>query len=154
VHLVNGMFYEIYFNHEGEFRGYKLKDGCIDELFALEKVRKFEGCVGFIREAIEPHRSRIGVLPSTDPEVLTAVIEVEGSDPAVITSITCDGKDQLIDDNDKYSPRSFAYSGFEEKLRKLWKLPKNHFVVEFNVELDSDTELRIVEGKSIGALEV
>ena len=49
MHVLNGMFYEAYFDHEGKFRGDKLKDKHLARLFALETSSKFAVCIDFIR---------------------------------------------------------------------------------------------------------
>ena len=164
VHIVNGMFYEIYFNHKNEFRGAQdLKDKYIDKLFELETVGKYADCVEFIRSSLDRYRGQLGVLPSSDPEKLVAYVRVCLGDPAVITSITCEGTEQLIsrteDDEDDYddcgydnSPSNFRLSGFEEELRKIWGLPKGHFEVEFDKELQPASKLKIADTKLLGLL--
>jgi hypothetical protein len=156
VHVVNGMFYEIYFNHKNEFRGAQnLKSRYMDEVFEVETVAKYAECVQFIRSALEPYRGQLGVLPSTDPEVLVAELTVRPGNPAIITSITCEGTEQLIDrpnEHDDESLRNFSLSSIQETLRKLWRLPKGHFKVELDKDLEPGSKLKITKTKALGVL--
>lgn len=157
IHIVNGIFYEIYFNHKNQFRGAQsLKSKYMDEVFELETAAKYADCVEFIRSALEPYRSQLGVLPSTEPEVLVANVSVRPGDPAIITSITCGGREQLIDPPGEGvrddSPRRFSLDNFQDKVRQLWKIPKGHFEVEFDEEFEDGTELKITKKKSLGVL--
>jgi hypothetical protein len=64
THILNGMFYEAYFNHNGEFRGPALKANCIPYLFSIETVTKFEKSISYIQRLLEPHRNSVGVIPN------------------------------------------------------------------------------------------
>src|SRR5579872_1753219 len=44
LHIVNGMFYEAYFDCEGKFREGNLKDKYLSKLFEVETIGKFADC--------------------------------------------------------------------------------------------------------------
>ncbi len=90
VHVLNGMFYEVYFNREGKFRGNDLKDSHLAQLFSLETHAKFAASIEFIRAVLEPYRNRLGVLPSTTPERLEVDVKLSlVDDPPLVESIMC-----------------------------------------------------------------
>ena len=161
-HVLNGMFYEVYFNHEGEFRGAKLKDASLSELFALQSVQKYENCITYIQYVLDPYRGSLGVLPNKAPEILKVRVKIDPSDPPVLSSIKCQGKEQLIitvdEDTDdpswRLSYRAFSLESFPERLSKLWKIPCGQLEVKFNKDLPATTKVCLPKGKSLRSLKV
>ncbi|GAA4334891.1 PIN-like domain-containing protein [Flaviaesturariibacter amylovorans] len=70
-HLVNGMFYELYFNSEGAYRGVNLKTGFMEFLFALQTQPAYQQNIAFIRAALAAVEHRLVVQPNTAPELAT-----------------------------------------------------------------------------------
>src|SRR6185369_1770152 len=68
-HMINGMFYEVYFNSEGIFRGKTLKSGCLPLLISIQTVEKFSRCIAFIRKAIHPYRDSLAIMPNKVVEI-------------------------------------------------------------------------------------
>jgi len=149
-HVLNGMFYEVYFNHEG-----------ISELFAIETVEKYEKSVAYIQYALDPYRGSLGVLPNRIPEVLNVSLQIDAKDPPVINSVKCQGKEQLIpadeDANDpgwRFSFRGFTLDDFPELLEEFWNIPEGHLAVEPDKHLSATTKVHLIKGKSMGTLRV
>ena len=160
-HVLNGMFYEVYFNREGTFRGSKLKSKYISELFAIETVKKYEKSVAYIQYALDPYRGSVGVLPNRTPEVLNVSLEIDAKDPPVINSVKCQGKEQLIpadEDADepgwRFSFRGFTLDSFPELLEEFWNIPEGHLVVEPDKHLSATTKVRLIKGRAMGTLRV
>lgn len=61
-HLLNGMWFEVYFNHEGKFRGNRPKGDHLDKLLALQTVKKFEKSILFIRRELLLAAGVVGVV--------------------------------------------------------------------------------------------
>ena len=102
THLLNGMFFEAYFNKEGEFRGQKLKGRYLERLLKLQTVKKFAPSIEFIRRALQPLKRHLPFLPSADPETVEFVMTVRRSDPPVVKSLRLRGCELLtIDEEDK-----------------------------------------------------
>jgi hypothetical protein len=76
-HLVNGMFYEIYFNSEGEFRGLDLKGRFLDDLLEIQSVKKFAECISFIRRSLKPYKHKLAILPCENPEIFSIDITIK-----------------------------------------------------------------------------
>jgi hypothetical protein len=161
IHLLNGMFYEVYFNREGKFRGSKLKSSFLDELFALETVPRYEPSINFIRQALDPFRGSLGVLPSKIPEVLRVNVKLETKDPPTISSISVLGKEQLVEvSEDEEDPgwrstfREIMLKDYPDELMKYWNIPNGHLEIAYEPELPEDTKVRLVKGKSVGNLKL
>ena len=160
-HILNGMFYEVYFDHEGKFRGAKLKDAFLSELFALQSVPKYENCITYAQYVLAPYRGSLGVLPNKTPEILKVVAKIDTSDPPVLSSIKCQGKEQLVamdedadDPSWRLSYRPFSLESFPERLREFWKLPRGQLAVKYDKDLPGTTKVCLPEGKSVGTLKV
>jgi len=67
IDLLNGMFFEVYFNSAGEFRGDQIKDRCLEQLLAIRAAKKYEASFLFIQRALEPYRNEVPFVPSTAP---------------------------------------------------------------------------------------
>jgi hypothetical protein len=120
-HLLNGMFYEVYFDSKGEFRGNDLKAACLDQLFAIQTVEKYKDSIAFIRQALGPYREGLMILPNTIPEIVELKLKVAKKDPPLIQKMECLGKQVLVD-----APPD--YEGFS--LPDVWKL----FLKQFSLE--------------------
>jgi hypothetical protein len=160
-HVLNGMFYEAYFDHEGKFRGPKLKHRFLAELFALETIAKYENSIAYIRYVLDPYRGNLGVLPNKTPEVLMVHVKIKLKDPPTVMSITCQGKEQLIasekDGDDpgwRFSYRGFSAEKFPALLNEFWNIPAGHLEINYDKELPSGTTLHLAKGKSLGTLKV
>jgi len=160
-HVLNGMFYEVYFDHEGKFRGKKLKDTFLSELFALQTVPKYENCVVYAQFVLDPYRGSLGVLPNKTPEILKVSAKIDMSDPPVLSSVKSQGKEQLVavdEDADdpgwRLSYRPFSLESFPERLREFWHLPRGQLEVKYDKDLPPTTKVCLPEGKSVGTLKV
>lgn len=160
-HILNGMFYEVYFNHEGKFRGAKLKSSFLSELFAMEAVPRFEKSIAYIQYILDPYRGSLGVLPNKTPEILRIKVKIEEKDPPQVTSIRAQGKEQLMtiaDDEDdagwRFSYRGFTLDTFPEELMKFWNIPEGHLEIKYDKDLTSTTKVCLPKRKTLGALKV
>jgi hypothetical protein len=160
-HVLNGMFYETYFDHEGKFRGSKLKAQFLAELFALESVKKYEKSIAYIRYVLDPYRGSLGILPSKVPEVLKISVKVSLKDPPIFVSVKCHGKEQLITVDDvgddpgwRFSYRGFTLEEFSMHVSKFWNIPEGHLEVKYDKDLPPTTKVQLGKGKSLGTLKV
>ena len=162
VHVLNGMFYEAYFDNEGAFRDTKLKKKHLANLFSIESCGKFAKSIEFIRAALKPHRNRLGVLPSTSPERLDAKVVLDlAENPAVITSIRCNGVEQTIpakeDTSDfawELSNRPIGVEQFESKLGEFWNIPEGRLNIVFGKDFSKIMKIRLPEGRTIQHLQM
>ncbi len=160
-HVLNGMFYEAYFDHEGKFRGAKLKNRFLSELFAIETAAKYERSIAYVQYTLDPYRGSLGVLPNKTPEILKVRVQIDDKDPPLITSVKCQGKEHLIpvdEDADdpgwRFSVRSFTLEEFSELLMEFWNIPEGHLEVEYDKDLPATTKVHLATGKSLGTLRV
>lgn len=157
-HLINGMFYEIYFNPEGEFRGKDLKSRLITSLFAIQTIAKYENCISFIRKALEPYRSSLAVLPNKTPERVVLKVKVKKKDPPLVNSIKFMGNELITNDieyEDSYSRiwrlsfGKFSLDSLAKQVSSAWHIPDGQLELIRDEEITPDTKFRLPEGKTI-----
>lgn len=153
--VVNGMFFEAYFDSKGEFRGNKLKGRYLRELLQLQTVKKFESSIMFIRRAVEPYRQELPLVPSTSPETVSLELRVKRGDPPTVRSLTSDRRELLEDDEDRtgrawrLSFQSFTADELAERLSDDWSIPMEQLSLSVRPRTIRRTKLRLPEGKSI-----
>jgi hypothetical protein len=156
--LLNGMLFEVYFDSNGEFRGQKLKKRFLKELLSLQKVKKFEASITFIRRALEAYRQNLLFLPSTDPEIIELLIQIRRSDPPEIKAISVKGKNILkLRPNSedtlsglwKISYQSFTLETLHDNLSDQWGIPLEQLTLSHKPVIDPKIKLRLPEGSMI-----
>jgi hypothetical protein len=161
IHLLNGMFYEVYFNREGKFRGSKLKSSFLSKLFALETVSRYELSINYIRQVLDPFRGSLGLVPSKIPEVFRVNIKLATTDPPMIMSIEVSGREQLVEvSEDEEDPgwrfvfRGIMLKDYPNELVKYWNIPDRHLEAVYTLDLPEETKLRLAKGRSVAQLKV
>ncbi len=158
VHLLNGMFFEVYFNKAGEFRGRKLKARYLDRLLKLQTVKRFAPSIDFIRKALQPYKSHLPILPSVAPETAEFVMTVKRSDPPLVRSLKLRGHELLTksDEEDdfpsdawKLSFVKFTTERLKARLAEKWNIPPEQLKITCDQKISSDTEYRLPKGGSI-----
>lgn len=96
-HLLNGMFYEMYFDSKGVFRGSKLKSARMSDLFSIQTVDKYENSIYFISQALEPYRSGLVLIPCNNAPTISVEVTIDMKDPPVVTSLQFLGRELLVD---------------------------------------------------------
>jgi len=76
-HIVNGIFYEIYFDHQNQFRRNRFKDGFIDLVFPWQTHKDLKASIGFITKALDPFKDILLLIPSSTPRVLKVELKTE-----------------------------------------------------------------------------
>jgi len=159
-HLLNGMFYEVYFDSKGEFRGEDLKDRFLPEIFSTQTVDRYRDCISFIRHALEPYRGNLAILPNTRPEVVELKVKIAKKAPPVVTSIECLGRELLVDasaiDDSSFartwrlSFQQFTLKALGDSVSRAWHIPSGQLKIGTTTKISEDAELRLPEGKRIG----
>lgn len=75
-HVLNGILFEIYFDNNGQFRGYNLKNDDLYWLTALIRDGRFAKSLEFIGNQLQPYSNRLLYIPS--PNLKTIEIDVYG----------------------------------------------------------------------------
>lgn len=152
IHLLNGMFYEVYFDKTGKFRAEQLKTGCLKQLLRLQTVRKFEASIAFIRKSLQPYKAHLPFLPSNPPEVVTFKVAVQKSDPPMIESVSVDGNELLVNvDDDDWSPGfvwklslgKFTLKRLGQRLAEAWSIPSEQLKISCGQKVAGNTEFRL-----------
>ena len=157
MHFLNGMFYEVYFNSKGEFRGNDLKARFVKELFALQAVDKYKETIAFIRHALAPYQQSLAILPSTSPELIKIKLMVAKKDPPIVQSIKFMGK-ELLGETDaeflgpnlwKLSLKGFTVDVLRDAIAEAWHVPPEQIRIEVDPELSATSQLRLPKDKTI-----
>lgn len=153
--LLNGMFFEVYFNAEGEFRGAELKIRKLSELLKIQSVKKYSASIDFIRRALEPYKAEIPLLPNLKPHVITLEIAVKRGDPPTVKSLTADGTNLLSTDESpkgklwRLSYRSFTPVELKRMLVAEWGILETQLDVKLPKSISDDSELQLPEATCI-----
>jgi len=160
AHLLNGMFFEAYFNNAGEFRGHtKVKGRHLDKLLKLQTAKRFATSISFIHKALQPYKAHLPIIPSVIPEIAEIEMTVKKSDPPVIRSFKLRGRELLIksEEEDEESPTDvwklsfvkFTMETLKKRLSEAWSIPPEQLTIKCDQKLDAKTEYRLPNGGSI-----
>lgn len=100
-HVLNGIFFEIYFDKAGRFRTTP-KAGKIDEVFALEENDQYANSIRFLQEKLQPYRERLFYFPGTLAQACFDVVLVEHKGYATLEQICFEGENVLYQDGVGY----------------------------------------------------
>jgi hypothetical protein len=156
AHLLNGMFYEVYFDKKGLFRGTdSIKGEGLDKLLALQIIKKFEPSVTFIRRALQPYKSKLPFLPSMTPENVIFEVTLELSDPPLIKSLKFRDHELLVAIDDgadipirtwKLSHINFTVQQLKASLAEAWSIPPEQLELHNSQHLEPGMEYRFPNG--------
>lgn len=156
--LLNGMFFEVYFNSAGEFRGRNLKVRCLGELLTLQTVKKYAPSIAFIRRALDPYRSSLLFLPNAEPEHVNVELVVRRTDPPTVRTLKVAERSLLTTDPEnedlathlwRLSFQSFTVKELHQQLADEWGIPTAQLEITCKPTLEPKTKLRLPEGTSI-----
>lgn len=156
--FVNGMFFEVYFNSAGEFRGRELKNRCLSKLLTLQTVKKYAPSIAFIRRALEPYKANLLFMPNVEPETVLVELSIRKSDPPTVRALKVHGKDLLTTDSDerdldrrlwRLSFQSFTAKELRQQLADEWGVPIEQLEIKCSPTFDAKAKLRILEGTGV-----
>jgi hypothetical protein len=154
LHLLNGMFFEAYFDHAGRFRGHKLKRRYLERLLELQKVKKFAPSIAFIRQELQLDKAQLPFLPSSQPEIVTFDLVVGKSNPLLVKSFRSRGHNLMVnvdDTDDEFlgqltiAPKKFTLEQLKGRLHEKWNIPLDQIQFSSANSLDHRAEYRLAE---------
>lgn len=142
-HILNGMVYEIYYDHDGRLR-YKLKYNYASDVLSTLELDSYLECREFIESRLCDESRKLFYIPGQDNKVDIRVIVEELGDAALITDIIHDGRsiyysyyfhrkvnvDGIKESED--SQRKITKITFESELRKKMCVPSGYLKVEYD----------------------
>lgn len=109
-HLLNGILFEIYFNHDGQFRYKNFKIGLLNELILHAKVEPLKCSFAFIHKILKGFAQFLIFIPSSElarvainVKLKKEIVEPVWSDPKeafVVKTISFEGNELLADEGD------------------------------------------------------
>jgi hypothetical protein len=118
--VLAGIFYEIYFNSEGDFRGLRIKGKHISDVFKIQTVKKYSKCIRFIQNELEPYKNQLAVVPNNPPINIELEVIVTKTSPHKFKKLIFADKN-LIVPTDEID---------EEVSNKMWRLSFGKFSLE------------------------
>lgn len=123
-HLLNGILFEVYFNHEGRFRYKNFKIYYLNDIMRLAAVDALKCSFAFIYGLLKEFSQFLIFIPSPEPSKVAInvklnkeMVEPLWTDPmemSVVKTISFEGNELLADDEDS---NVFPYSK-EQEIRK------------------------------------
>lgn len=165
-HIVNGVFFEIYFNNKGHFRNGNFKVGYIEQVFALQTMPEFQSSIMFIRRALDLFKNRLIVQPNAHVEYADIIIYHKQAPPEeettikhiLIEDILAGDKHLLIDDDvDDLAWEAVSNKQYHLKLiprmSAAFAVPVSQMRMTFAPPLDGEGSwiFNIPKGKIFGA---
>lgn len=162
-YFLDGILYEIYFDHNGIFRDQNLKDRLIENITPLQKNENLEKSFKFIEEELVPFTNRdfYFLKFKNDPIQLNLVYEKtkeDLDDIYTLKTVTFEGvsvmktdkSNWFFDDNEtKYQP--ILRANLESKISQLSGIPKEYLnlISNFDHEINQSSKINIPIGKII-----
>lgn len=139
AHILNGMAYEIYFDHEGKLRD-QFKTGYYEEIIILLELPEFEASRSFIREKLRDVNDRPLYLPGQNVEIeFTAKIIEENTYRGTmqkIENLYFHGSPLLAspfgDDTDRLYYQDEGTAVFESAVAAALAAPKDYLSIEYS----------------------
>jgi hypothetical protein len=157
-HLLNGMFYEAYFDRGGKFRGTQLKAKFISKLFAIQTVSKYQDCIAFIGQALGPYRDQLVAIPNSTPQIVELTLRVSKKPPHVIKSVKYLDRELLVQSKTNADPpwghlwklsfKQFTLNEFKDLLTEAWGIPVEQLKIDANSKVPRSA-LTLPDGSTI-----
>ena len=141
-HILNGMVYEIYYDHDGKMR-YKLKYNYATEVLSTLAIESYLVCRDFIESRLRNEDRKLFYIPGQDDKVVISVAVEDFGDSALITDIIHNGRsvyysfyfNRKIDADwikeSEASQRKITKINFESELRKKMCIPLGYLKVKY-----------------------
>ncbi|MDX7839450.1 TIR domain-containing protein [Aeromonas caviae] len=155
IDLLNGMFFEVYFNSEGEFRGSELKNRKLPELLKIQTVKKYSPSIAFIRRSLDPYKKEVPFLPSAEPQVVVLKVSVKRGDPPTVKSLTANGTELLSTDESpngklwRLSYKCFTPAELKRMLVEDWGILEAQLDLQLSSGTSRESELQLPDGTCI-----
>lgn len=147
-HLLNGMFFQIYFDFDGMFKDENILSYMLDNVFKILQIPEFISSFIFLNKVLEPYKDRLLFVPSLDATPITFEICFKTVEWMTYTkekykthdiySIMLDGKELVTDrcdgasirKEDKYDNLSLEY--LKWNLGVIYKIPSIYINIVTN----------------------
>lgn len=148
-HLLNGILFEIYFNHEGKFRYRNFKINFLNEIMRHTAVDVLKSSFAFIHNLLKEFAQFLIFMPSPEPNKVAInvklkkeMVEPFWSEPvemSVVKTISFDGNELLADDEDSNvfpynKEQSIRQVALENLLCEGYGIPSSYLDVIYNEE--------------------
>jgi len=162
-YFLDGILYEIYFDHNGIFRDKNLKDRLINFIAPLQKVDELEKSFQFIEQELLPFTNRdfYFLKFKNEPIQLNLVFDKnneDGDDIYTLEDVIFEGVSVLktdssgwISDESKTKYQPILRANLEAKISQLSKIPKEYIALisNYDHEINQSSKINIPLSKTI-----
>jgi hypothetical protein len=148
-HLLNGMLYEVYFDHRGRKREQGKCDK-IDDLFVLEGDSAYANSFDFIRQALKPYMKELFYVPGSLKHVRSDITTTEREGHRAISGVYFEGDNVLYNEKGQYFDpvtddflKTATNKQFKETLRDGMAVPTYRLDVNY-VDVSSTPEVILI----------
>ena len=145
-HLLNGMLYEVYFNHEGNIRNTgQVKTGYLDTLMQFENDKTFAKSFEFIRVQLEPYSSMLFYMPGCNTAKISFQVELKeeidtiGEPFYIVENILMDGHSVYDKPEFEWSVTR-SWKEFITDIRSYSAIPLQNMLIETNIPNMEDSK--------------
>lgn len=157
--VLAGIFYEIYFNSEGDFRGLRIKGKRISDVFKMQTVKKYRKCIQFIQKELEPYKNQLAVIPNNPPINIKLKIIAIKTSPHKLRKLLFADKNLIVptDEMDeevsnkmwRLSFGKFSLETLASNIAEAWFIPTNQLNFNINVKIKDNDLFVLPKDKSI-----
>ena len=144
-HVLNGLFFEIYFDKNGNFRKENFKCSFLEQIFGLERLAKFQPSFLFINKCLKPYADELLYFPShplvSFPiEVIIKRKEYQGFDGTEIRHILSSVKHENMNlmpvfEDTIHNSINIEANDLRASLAASLAVPLSHLTVTSNIPL-------------------
>ncbi len=160
-HLLNGILFEMYFDHNSSFRGIsKLKAFCLEQICSLSTDVKYKGSFDFINEVLSSYSKYLLFVPKYNPTKISLDFIINKikmriwyddneRDLFAIKNISSEGQKILEFNPSMNDYDTIQFKEIEDKIYQWFHIPKKYVTICKNIEIEPSEELLVPKSWNI-----
>ncbi len=162
-HLLNGILFEMFFNHDSTFRGMSgLKAFYLEQICSLSENEKYKMSFDFINEVLKPFSNYLLFVPKFNPVAIpldfvfkkTKIKNWLNEEEEIIamSSISKEGK-KLLEVTPSYNDcERISFKELQNKIYQWFHIPKQYITICKNMQIQPDEKVLVPDSWSIDSL--
>lgn len=157
--VLSGIFYEIYFNSEGDFRGSRIKGKRIIDAFKIQTVKKYSKCLKFIKKELEPYKNQLAAIPNNPPMKIELNLIAAKRSPHKLRKLMFADKNLIVSTDEideevsdkmwRLSFGKFSLDTLADRIAEACFIPADQLNFNINIEIKDGDLFVLPDEKSI-----
>jgi len=157
--VLSGIFYEIYFNSEGDFRGSRIKGKRINDVFKIQTVKKYSKCLKFVKKELEPYKNQLAAIPNNPPMNIELNLTATKRSPHKLRKLMFADKNLIVPTDEideevsnkmwRLSFGKFSLDTLEDRISEACFIPADQLNFNINIETKDGDLFVLPDEKSI-----